>query len=335
MRSSSKVLARLLLSSGVFASAAPALAAPSCAPLKIVAALELKRLPTGRPAIAATIDGKPQVLMVDTGAAFSTLNPETVRDLKLTPTRGGQNVRTRIVGVSGASSDEVVRLPSIEIGNLKQEGAYFFVAPRQNGRVQFTGAIGPDFLENFDADFDFAARKLNLISPEHCDGQVVYWQAGAIAVVPIELDRVGHISFRMLLDGKRLNAQLDTGSTTTLLNLDVARREFDVKLDAPDVKKAGELRGNFTAATYRRQFKSLAFEGVTVANPEITMIPNMMNLTSEARNTGSLIRERPTGLPDLILGMNTLGRLHLYIAYHERKLYITAANPRAGAGRAE
>ena len=36
-----------------------------------------------------------------------------------------------------------------------------------------------------------------------------------------------------------------------------------------------------------------------------------------------------SGLPDMILGMNTLSQMHVYIAYKERKLYITAANPQA------
>jgi hypothetical protein len=33
-----------------------------------------------------------------------------------------------------------------------------------------------------------------------------------------------------------------------------------------------------------------------------------------------------TRLPDLTLGMQTLGRLHVYIAYRDRKVYITEAS---------
>jgi len=41
--------------------------------------------------------------------------------------------------------------------------------------------------------------------------------------------------------------------------------------------------------------------------------------------TGGLIADtrQPAGLPDLRLGMSTLSKLHVYIAYKERKLYIT------------
>ena len=39
----------------------------------------------------------------------------------------------------------------------------------------------------------------------------------------------------------------------------------------PDVEKVGELTGGYSANMYRRRFKSLAFEGVTVSNPMIMM----------------------------------------------------------------
>jgi hypothetical protein len=47
-----------------------------------------------------------------------------------------------------------------------------------------------------------------------------------------------------------------------------------------------------------------------------------------------LIREETVGLPDLILGMNVLSQMHVYIAYRERKLYITAADPQRAAASA-
>ena len=44
--------------------------------------------------------------------------------------------------------------------------------------------------------------------------------------------------------------------------------------------------------------------------------------------TGGLIANsrQASGLPDLRLGMSTLSKLHVYIAYKERKLYITSAD---------
>jgi hypothetical protein len=119
---------------------------------------------------------------------------------------------------------------------------------------------------------------------------------------------------------------MDTGASTSTLYLKVARQAFNIDVNAPDVEKTGELKGGYTANIYQRRFKSLSVEGVMVTEPMITLLPDLMSKPSEARPTGRLIRDDP-GLPNVILGMTTLGKLHVYIAYKERKVYITAANP--------
>jgi hypothetical protein len=150
-----------------------------------------------------------------------------------------------------------------------------------------------------------------------------------VAIVPFRLDTSGHVSFPMTLDGKRVNAILDTGSTNTDLNLNIARRTFNVDVNAPDVERTGELKGGFTASVYRRKFKLLTVDGVTISEPMITLLPDLMSTTSEQRPTGSLVREIESGTPELILGMSVLSKLHVYVAYKERKVYITAVDPAA------
>jgi len=145
----------------------------------------------------------------------------------------------------------------------------------------------------------------------------------------MQLDRGGHIKFQMQLDGTKVNAALDTGASSTTMNLTVARQAFHIDVDAPDVVKIGELRGGYTANIYRRRFKSLAFEGVTIINPMIDLLPDLLSGANPSTpRTGSIIREEKA-LPDVILGMSTLSQLHLYVAYKERKVYITAAGPPA------
>ena len=201
--------------------------------------------------------------------------------------------------------------------------------PDEGGREieTFGGLLGSEMLRNVDFDFDFAANKVNLISQDHCAGNVVYWPAPTVAVVPFTFSAAGHITFRMELDGRRVNAMLDTGAGITVLNLDIARRTFRVDVNSPEVEKVGEI-GRSQTGVYRRRFKAIAFEGVTVTNPMITMYPDLMGGSSLGdTRTGSIIRDARGGLPDVIVGMNVLSEMHVYIASKERKLYITAANP--------
>ena len=319
--------------------AAPALAAaPACGPLQLIVSLPMTPLgPANVVTVPITIGDRQMPFLVDTGGVISMVTRRTVRELNLSPTKTNQV----LTGVSGAYSDEMVRLPALTIGNLRlQDGAYFFIAPGDDSPndtrpAPYGGILAPEMLQKFDADFDFAGNKLNLISQNHCDGKVVYWSAPTTAVVPFTLDPAGHIRFPMTLDGKRVRAMMDTGATRTNLNLNIARRTFGINTTDPDLEKVGELRGNYTADVYRKQFKALAVDGVTVTNPMITLLPDMINTTSEPRPTGSLIRDTDQGLPELILGMSVLSKLHVYIAYKERKVYITAGGDQAAPAQGQ
>jgi predicted aspartyl protease len=330
MRAISRSFYSILIATALTAATLPAIAA-ECKALQRVTSLDLKDLPSGRMGVTAAIADRPETLLVDTGGAISQLTRKTVQELNLTPTRGDPTRgRVGLRGVNGALSDQQVRLPSITLGGFRQEGAYFFVAPdtnpNDNRSPEFAGILAPDFLQHFDADFDFAAHKLNLFSPDHCPGLVVYWQAPTVAVVPFNLEKGDHISFPMELDGKKVNAVLDTGAARTILNLTIAQRIFGVDVNAPDVEKVGQLNGGFSAAVYRRRFKTLSVQAVTVVNPMVFLLPDLVTgAVRQGPATGSLIGDHG-GLPDVLLGMPTLSQLHVYIAYKERKLYITVSN---------
>ena len=309
----------------VMSVAAPAIAA-ECGALPLLTTLDMNIAETGVPIIPATIADKPVKLLVDTGGAFSMLTKRTVRELGLKTGQAGVEIRN----IRGQASSEMIRLPSLTLGRLNPGSVAFMVDPAADNPNDtrppfFHGVLAPDFLANVDVDFDFAANKLNIISQNHCAGKVVYWQAPTVAIVPMAIDQSGHITLRMELDGKRVNAMLDTGASNTNLNLNTARQMFNVDVNAPDVEKVGDLKGGYTASIYRRRFKSLAFEGVVINNPMIDLLPDMLSgQGAPAPRTGSIIREN-RALPDVILGMTTLSQLHLYIAYKERKVYITAA----------
>jgi len=322
----SVLVASLLLSA---VNAAPAAAGAACGPLQLMATLDVKPDGAGRPMVTAMINDKPVALLVDTGGGLSSLTKRAVRELNLQTAES----RIQMRNIAGGSENLEARLPSIVLGGLRLEGPYFMVLPGpEDGGSDietFGGLLGSEMLRNVDFDFDFAAKKVNLISQDHCAGNVVYWPAATVAVVPFTFSAYGHITFRMELDGRRVNAMLDTGASNTILNLDIARRTFRVDVNAPDVEKVGEI-GRSQSGVYRKRFKTISFDGVSVSNPMITMYPDLMGGGSLGQQrTGSIIRDARGGLPDMILGMSVLSEMHVYIASNERKLYITAANPQA------
>ena len=313
--------------------ALPAFAA-ECGPLMMVTSVPMRPIAGGPPGIDVLIADTHQTLLVDTGGVSSNVTKRTARELNLKSTPSN----VTMTNVRGQKSDQTVRLASLAIGRLRQEGVYFQIDPgpdnpSEKGQPSYSGTLGPDLLQRFDADFDFANGTLNLVSPDHCKGKIVYWTAPAIAIVPIRVAQFGRVIFSMKLDGKRITVLLDTGSTNTAMKLDVARRIFNVGVNGPDVQKVSEMTGGYTASVYRRRFKKLELDGVVVTDPLITLLPDMVG-PAPVPNPGSLFfwgTDDLQGPPDLILGMSVLSKLHVYIAYKERQLYLSAGAPSTAA----
>ena len=322
MRGIGRSLALLIASSCL--SALPALAA-DCG-LKRYTTVDTVATPNGSMLVPVRIGDAQRLLLFDTGGSISGLTQPAAQDLGLNMLESN----VELIGLGGAVSRRYTVLPSFTIGTVESKSVKFMILPgnapmsRDN---RLAGTIAPN--PNVDLDLDFAGRKLSLFSPDHCDGQVVYWQATAVAAVPMRVAGLGHIIIPVTLDGKRMDALVDTGASNTIINLRVAQNRFDIRLDAPDVEQVGQLGTNASAKTYRRTFGTLAFEGVTVTNPAIILMPDLVTQRLPSGPTGTLTRAPDRGLPDLILGMSVLGKTHMYVAYKEKKVYITAAEPPA------
>jgi len=312
--------------------------AAECGPQKIVTSVDFV-VPRGRVPIApVTLAGQQKRLVIDTGAAISMLFLPAVRQLGL---KMGVSSKGAITA-DGTLSTSMTTVPELVLGRLRLSNYPFIVSapprggdgaasflPGENIEIpsdQPLGLLGADMLQNFDADFDFPGGKLNLISFDHCKGKVVYWPAKALAVIPFRMDQSYHITFPVVVDGQKVTAMLDTGASDTTMNLDAAQTLFHVDPNAPDIEKVGEFRGDsYTAAVYRRRFKSITFDGVTVSNPSVVLFPNMAKARLPSGSvTGSLLPDSMrAGQQDIIIGTSTLSNLHVYIAYKERNVYIT------------
>lgn len=81
---------------------------------------------------------------------------------------------------------------------------------------------------------------------------------------------------------------------------------------------------------YRRAFASLKVGDVTVTNPLIEILPDAAEASFWRNHTGKIDRDPIFGLrfqaAPIILGMDILRKLHLYVAYGEKTLYVTPAN---------
>jgi predicted aspartyl protease len=272
--------------------------------LKILAALNLETMLDGRVTVPVQFEGHDHRLMVDTGGYLSTIT----RDLALE--EGYEIKKTRgltEIGMGTSFLDSYVQAKDFVIGHSHGKDFEFFVDDM--GSLLMEGTLAPSTLAAYDVDFDFGHDKLNLINPDHCPGQVVYWTKSPAAVIPMEIQHKTHIRVPVTIDGKEITAIFDTGSITSYITQRAAQKLLGLDEKSAGMKLIGnQTINNMNGPVYNFPFQALTFGDVTVNRPHI-----------------QIVSDRVWRDNDLILGVGILRQLHFYIAYGEKKLYITPA----------
>lgn len=276
----------------------PALAADNCH-LQRYFDLPMTIDEAGLVTVPFDVGGEQLNLMIDTGGVFSMVTDRTAARLKLRPQMMHFQWMTMF---GGRKLDHFVEAP-VTIGSQVVPNRPFVLIPDDALPVSDDGILSTDILAIFDVDFDFAASKVGLFAPHPCEGNAVYWPHDDLAVIPFKLDEGRHLKVKVLVDGKEVNAIIDTGSSRSVMSLESAVDLF--KLDAKAL-----------AANHNRyEFKTLQLNGVTVNNPNIVLVPD-----DKSKVMGGF-RE-----PEMLLGIGVLRQLHLLIAFKERAIYVTPAS---------
>jgi hypothetical protein len=189
------------------------------------------------------------------------------------------------------------------------------------------GVLGFDILRNFDVELDLAHNKINLFSPDHCPGQVIYWTHTApVAVLQIRTPGLVDFSVTMQLDGKDLQTKIMTSADHARLSTRIAEKEFGIA--PPDVDALKTEPKPYT-------FKALTVDGLTITNPVI--YPYLDNALGGC-NGQSHEDETPLhnethrlmmhcfGRPDLYIGLAEISKLRVFFDFSEKMLYATAAD---------
>jgi hypothetical protein len=299
--------------------------------------------------VPASVGTKEKQFQVDTAALDNQMGKDAVTDFGLgtidfVPTQKGagsySSGRTADTGIDGSaigrsmygSASGGMSGNAIAIFNAKgtmfhswADANPFILGSMQVNHLQFVvtdfprpgsgGILSAGFFQKYDLDLNFGAHELNMFAPDHCKGQVLYWRAPGAAKLPIRYQN-GRITVRASVDGKEMDAVIDTGSPRSEIGIHDADRLFGITAGSPGVTPAG-------ADLYAYDFKTLSFGDVSIDNPHLVLTPSILvRGVNTGPQTGTLLRNDPDQ-PALVIGTDLLKLLHLYIAFNERMVYVT------------
>jgi hypothetical protein len=276
--------------------------------------------PSGQISIPLTIGSMPEKFVVDTASGVSMIAGEIVDTLSLTRSHVSGHVmlsrgRVSFSGLFGSpdstATDSYVVLQNVQIGTYKPAGMDLFVAPNGWFKSPYSGIIGSDVLHKFDAEFDFGNASFSLFLQDHCPGEVVYWTREPAARLQFETNLNHQIVIPVELDGRSMHAVIDTATQRNAAPFERLAGDFGIDGKNPAVTSTAAADGR--GYIYQYPFKTLSFDGITIQNPKIALVPTLLHRLSNG--------------PDVLtLGTDTLKQLHLYIAYGESYVYVTSAS---------
>jgi len=281
--------------------------APRCTYVE-VADMPLKYVGQGLvPAVDGVIDGAPAVMLVDTGAFDTqlTMNAVAKRDLVMHMT--GRYAE----GIGGSSRLYAARIGEFAIGPVKsvRKRLDLYVIGETSFTPAFDALVGAPFLLQADMEFDLRAKHMKFFRPQNCDRDTPlnYWKEETV-VLPFEFSRSESPNphFTVLVNGKELDAMIDTGAANSFLTLRGARK-LGIDVKGADVTRLGDTGGvgSDRAARWTAPVKSVQIGGETIGGAELGIVDVQSQLEAE-----------------LLLGQDFLRAHRVLFAMSQRKLYI-------------
>jgi predicted aspartyl protease len=276
-----------------------------------------------RPLIEGQVNGQVVKIMVDTGSTFSFIREEEAKRLGL-KVISGSNVS--IFGVGGEARFGATVLEELRFGPFTDKNLQLAVIGSRHERRQSKAAfvLGEDFFSNFSTEFDFAHGVIRLLRLEGCKfDQVAYWSDQySLAELGSSRSQSARIQTDVLVNGKQVNAILDTGAPTSIISLSAAKGA-GVNPSQDGTKSAGRvtgLAGNPIDA-WVATFGTFAMGDESVRNVKL-QIADLFTADTQ-QTTGSHIHQRVAGLPEMLVGADFFRTHRILVLFTERKLVFT------------
>lgn len=268
--------------------------------------------------LPVVINGAPAIsFVVDTGAEKSAIDVSLAKQLAL-PANGRRRRLTGSDGVKGRLHADVMASHLSLAGVARVEFPLAVADLLIPDKPSVRGVIGADLLANYDVEFDFPGKRLNLYQVRNCGRGSPEFKPSwtqPYEAVPLKAGSRNLLSLPVSINGKVLELLFDTGAVRTKLTLDVAASlgvDLDrMKAEAP--RSASYGISGVEKASYSQHFDKIEIGKAAYRNVELKV--------------SDIVVKPYAGL----LGQDFLRTRKVWVSYATRQLLVErerAAKPR-------
>lgn len=304
-------------------------AAHAACEMKRLASIDIEFNPNGAVLVPVQINGHDAWMALNMASGMPMIAPTALAPMGLKP--GAVPADSNMI-FNGARVNQQTRVESLRMGGANFTDWALYVVPGPGRPLAsykdrpMIGTLSAIFMNVVDLELDLAGRKMNLFAQTSCKGEQVYW-GGEVASAKLFSDPAGLLFFPMELDGKRVEASLNTVGPRTLLSEKATRDFFGFHMDSPGVTPVTVNAANGPVKMGVRQM-GFSARGLALAGVPVTIEANRGGprcIPSSSRESGAIGFNGCSSLVPLELGTEVLARLRIYIATKEKRIYITRA----------
>jgi len=262
-----------------------------------------------RPTIMAKINGQDAKFLVDTGAFFGGVTPETAAryGMRHTVAPFGMTVQ----GVGGAKRGvEAVAADNFTFAGVGFRNSEFMLMGRIGGEG-IVGNIGENLMGPFDVEYDFANGVIRYFKATGCgyDANLAYWSQGkALSRIPIiePTNILLSVVTNAKVDGRTIRVTFDSGSSLSVLSRPAAARV------GIQVNSEGVTGGGISYGIYGKGLENFLapFASFQIGDEEI-------------KNTRLRVADIDLPKSDMLLGADFFLSHRILISNSQKKVYFT------------
>jgi predicted aspartyl protease len=303
---SRRLLSSLPLLCCLALSAHAADAPPAC---RYVPVATLPMRAASQPTVDGTIDGKPAVMLLDTGATTSELMLPAVEKFGLRMDNTGKYE----YGIGGAAVNYAAVVKDFSVGAAHSGKVALRVIGNTAMASEFDAIVGADFILQADLEIAMAQKQLRFFRATGCkDTFLAYWDKDAMEI-PFGGTMTETVNPRFIveLNGVKLEAMIDSGASRSVVSRKAAERA-GVTVGSAGVTPAGKKAGigAATVESWSAAFETFTIGSETIKNAAIDIL--------DTPPQGS-----PYGFADVLLGADFLRAHRVLFAMSQQRLYVS------------